>query len=164
MQKIQPHNLSPMPAVGVGGIVFNRRQQILLIRRDKPPARGLWSVPGGKQESGESLMEACVREIYEETGLLTAVKTIVAVVERRLEGFHYVIVDFFAELVTEEPALPVACTDVSEARWVDLDDLGHYLLVPGLEEIIKRTYRACLHSQSAGLQAVNGSGTDYILP
>ena len=80
----------PVPAIGVGGIVFNNQKQVLMIQRNQPPAMGFWSVPGGKLEPGESLAEACQREIKEETGLDIEVKNIVAVVERRIEGFHYV--------------------------------------------------------------------------
>ena len=92
------HSL-PVPALGVSGIVFNNQQQILLIQRNQPPAMGCWSIPGGKLEPGESLVEACQREIKEETGLDTEVKNIVAVVERRVEGFHYVIIDYLALLI-----------------------------------------------------------------
>ena len=49
----------PVPTLGVGGIVFNNKKQILLIQRNQPPAMGLWSIPGGKLEPGESLVEAC---------------------------------------------------------------------------------------------------------
>ena len=92
------HSL-PVPTLAVGGIVFNNQKQILLIQRNQPPAMGFWSIPGGKLEAGESLVEACQREIKEETGLDTRVKNIVAVVERRIEGFHYVIIDYLALLV-----------------------------------------------------------------
>jgi ADP-ribose pyrophosphatase YjhB (NUDIX family) len=108
------HSL-PVPTLGVSGIVFNNQKQILLIRRNQPPAMGLWSIPGGKLEQGESLVEACKREIKEETGLDTEVKNIVAVVERRVEGFHYVIIDYIALLADEENSQPIAQSDVSEA-------------------------------------------------
>jgi 8-oxo-dGTP diphosphatase len=77
----------PTPAIGVGGIVFNHRGEVLLIQRNQPPATGLWSIPGGKLEPGESLAEACHREVKEETGLKVQVTAVVAVVERQSEGF-----------------------------------------------------------------------------
>ncbi len=157
------HSL-PSPAPGVGGIVFNNQQQILLIQRNHPPAMGFWSIPGGKLEAGESLAEACQREIKEETGLDTNVKHIVAVVERRVEGFHYVIIDYLALLVDEENSQPSAQSDVSEARWVDLDNLSDYDLVAGLEAIIRRTYNAYSNNHVAGLYDVDATGSDYILP
>jgi len=156
--------LLPAPALGVGGIVFNNQQQILLIQRNQPPAMGFWSIPGGKLEAGESLAEACKREIKEETGLDTDVKHIVAVVERRIEGFHYVIIDYLALLVAEESSQPIAQSDVSEARWVSLEHLGDYDLVAGLAEIIWRTYNAHSGNHIAGLYDVDATGSDYILP
>jgi 8-oxo-dGTP diphosphatase len=157
-------NLFPVPTLGVSGIVFNNQKQILLIRRNQPPAMGLWSIPGGKLEAGESLIEACRREIKEETGLDAEVKNIVAVVERHIEGFHYVIIDYLAQLVAEEYSQPIAQSDVSEARWVSLEHLGDYDLVEGLAEIILRTYNVYNGDRIAGLYDVDATGSDYILP
>ena len=163
MHNNKPDSL-PVPALGVSGIVFNNLKQILLIQRNQPPAKGFWSVPGGKVEPGESLVEACRREIKEETGLDTEAKNIVAVVERRVEGFHYVIIDYLALLVDQDNCKPVAQSDVSEARWVSVDHLGEYVLVEGLADIIRRTYEVYNGDYIAGLFDVDGRGSDYILP
>ncbi len=157
------HSL-PVPTLGVSGIVFNKQKQILLIQRNQPPAMGFWSIPGGKLEAGESLVEACQREIKEETGLDTEIRNIVAVVERRVEGFHYVIIDYLALLVDEENMEPIAHSDVSEARWVSLEHLGDYELVEGLAEIILRTYNVYNGDHVAGLYDADATGSDYILP
>lgn len=157
-------NNSPVPTLAVGGIVFNNQKQILLIQRNQPPAIGFWSIPGGKLKSGESLVEACHREIDEETGLCIKVKNIVAVVERRVEGFHYVIIDYLALLMDEENRQPVAKSDVSDARWVSLEDLKDYDLVEGLAEIIRRTYKVYIGDHIAGLYDVDAAGSDYTLP
>jgi len=156
-------HLLPVPTLGVSGIVFNNQKQILLIQRNQPPAMGLWSIPGGKLEPGESLVEACKREIKEETGLDTDIKNIVAVVERRVEGFHYVIIDFIALLADEENSQPIPQSDVSEARWVSLEHLVNYELVEGLVEIILRSYAVFKGDYIAGLHDVDGTGSDYIL-
>ena len=154
----------PIPGIGVGGLLFNRQQQVLLIKRNQAPAKGLWSIPGGRLEPGESLVEACRREIYEETNLDVEVKHIVAVVDRQLEGFHYVIIDYWVQLVDEEKCFPVAQSDVAEAKWISLDDLGLYDLVDGLIEIILRTYYCQAKNELVGLHDVNLAGTDFILP
>lgn len=154
----------PIPSIGVGGLLYNKCQQVLLIKRNQAPAQGLWSIPGGRLEPGETLVEACRREFYEETNLAIDVSQIVAVVERRLEGFHYVIIDFYVQLVNEEKCVPIAQSDVAEAKWVGLDDLGDYELVAGLAEIIKRTYDCLVTSGLSGLQDVGLKGTDFILP
>ena len=56
------------PYVGVGVIVF-RDKDVLLVKRNKDPNKGFWSIPGGKQILGETLIEAAQRELVEETGV-----------------------------------------------------------------------------------------------
>jgi ADP-ribose pyrophosphatase YjhB (NUDIX family) len=153
----------PMPTIGVGGILFNAANQVLLIQRNQPPASGFWSVPGGKQESGESLAESCQREIFEETGLEAEAKSIIAVVERRLEGFHYVIVDFLAVLKHEPSCPPIAQTDVADAQWVNVEAIQHFALVEGLAEIIRRAYTLHINQRFGGLLNLIANGQDYIL-
>jgi 8-oxo-dGTP diphosphatase len=157
-------NSFPVPAIGVGGIVFNDKRQVLMIQRNQPPAMGLWSVPGGKLEAGESLSDACKREIKEETGLDVVVKNIVAIVERRIESFHYVVIDFLAHLPGDENTMPRAQSDVAEAKWISLDNIEEYDLVDGLAEIIMRTYHLYRSDHLAGLYDVDATGSDYILP
>jgi 8-oxo-dGTP diphosphatase len=158
--RTEQNPLFPEPMIGVGGLLFNRQNQVLLIKRDKPPSRGLWSVPGGKLEAGEGLIECCRREIQEETGLDVNVLALIAVVERRVEDFHYVIVDFLVELRDESHNIPCAASDVMEARWIDLEEIGNYPLVAGLSEIIRRT--TALRSRGGFVPA--DSVTDFILP
>jgi ADP-ribose pyrophosphatase YjhB (NUDIX family) len=153
---------APIPSIGVGGVLFNSHRQVLLIKRNQAPAMGLWSIPGGKLEPGESLVESCRREFQEETGLEVKIKSIVAVVDRRIEGFHYVIVDFLAELLDVNHFIPVAQSDVSEAKWIGLDEISQYPLVNGLAEIITRAYK--LNDTPSGLLDLNQTGTDFILP
>jgi 8-oxo-dGTP diphosphatase len=159
-----PETTLPIPSIGVGGVLFNSHREVLLIKRNQVPAQGLWSIPGGRLEPGESLVEACRREFYEETNLEIEVKHIIAVVERRLEGFHYVIIDFSVQLKDESKCIPIANSDVSEAKWVSLDELGQYDLVVGLGEIIKRAYGCLGKSGLGGLYDVDFIGTDFILP
>ncbi|MDD5274211.1 MAG: NUDIX hydrolase [Methylovulum sp.] len=152
----------PVPAIGVGGVVFNG-DQVLLIQRGQPPAQGWWSIPGGKQEPGESLVEACQREVAEETGLAVTVQQLVAVVERRQEGFHYVIMDFLAVLADLHALEPTAHGDVVQAHWVALQDLPQYPLVVGLAEIITRSYQVVKGDYTAGLYDAHHQHSDFIL-
>ena len=63
--------------VGVGGLVLSKdRQKILAIQEQKPIIEGLWKLPGGLVETGESIPEACIREVFEETGVKTSFQSI----------------------------------------------------------------------------------------
>jgi len=153
----------PVPVIGVSGLVFNDQGEVLLICRDNPPARGQWSLPGGRLEAGESLAEACRREVKEETNVDVSVQHVVAVVERNIENFHYVIIDFWAQLQPGKISQPQARSDASDARWIMPDNLLGYTLVDGLEEIIRN---ACLRRRNGGvggLHDVRGTRSDFII-
>jgi 8-oxo-dGTP diphosphatase len=127
-----------LPSIGVGGLIFDDNGRVLLVQRTNPPQAGLWHIPGGRLEPGESLADCCRREIQEETGLLARPGPIVAVADRQIEGFHYIILDFLAELLPGSPADPVHASDAGDAIWVDVEALHQLPLVEGLAEIIAR--------------------------
>jgi ADP-ribose pyrophosphatase YjhB (NUDIX family) len=118
------------PVVAVGLVARDRAGRLLLVERGNPPHRGRWSLPGGRVEGGETIAVAAARELAEETGLEATVGEIAGVVERIGEGFHYLIVDLWAEL--PDDAVPVAASDAADARLVGLDQLPAYPLSPGL--------------------------------
>jgi 8-oxo-dGTP diphosphatase len=92
------------------------------------------------------------------------VKNIVAVVDRRLEGFHYVIIDYWVSLVDEHRCVPIAQSDVAEAKWISIDDLGLYDVVVGLTEIILSSYQSYIQGDLVGLYDIDLKGTDFIVP
>jgi 8-oxo-dGTP diphosphatase len=116
--------------VAVGLVARDRAGRLLLVERGHPPHKGRWSLPGGRVEGGETIAEAAARELREETGLEARVGEIAGVVERIGEGFHYLIVDLWAELADD--AVPVAAADAADARLVELDQVPDYRLSPGL--------------------------------
>jgi 8-oxo-dGTP diphosphatase len=118
------------PVVAVGLVARDPAGRLLLVERGHPPHQGRWSLPGGRVEAGETLAVAAARELAEETGLEAAVGGIAGVVERIGEGFHYLIVDLWAELASD--AGPVAGGDAADARLVDPEELPGYPLSPGL--------------------------------
>jgi 8-oxo-dGTP diphosphatase len=120
----------PRPAVAVGLVARDRAGRLLLVKRANPPAKGRWSLPGGRVEAGETIVEAAVRELREETGLEATVGEVAGVVERIGEGHHFVIVDLWAELAGG--AVPAAGGDAADARLVELARLPDYSLSPGL--------------------------------
>jgi 8-oxo-dGTP diphosphatase len=125
---------STPPQVAVGAIVVVD-DRLLLIRRGRGVAVGQWSLPGGVVEAGELLAEAVVRELAEETGLEGVCGPLVGVVERFLEGHHYVILDHRVTLL-EPDAEPQAGDDAAEVAWVPLADVAEWSLVDGLAEFL----------------------------
>jgi 8-oxo-dGTP diphosphatase len=107
---------------------------LLLIRRGHGPAAGEWSVPGGRVEGGETLAEAVIRELAEETGVEAVCEALLGWVERIGNGYHYVIFDFVVTVLSTGP--PVAADDAAEARWVPLDEVAELRLVEGLAEFL----------------------------
>jgi 8-oxo-dGTP diphosphatase len=134
-----PREYPASPLIGVGAVIW-REDRVLLIRRGKPPRENEWSLPGGRQELGETVAEAARREAREETGLEITVRDVVAVVdliERDADGrvqFHYTLIDVLAEWQSGEA---VAADDAAEAAWVTLDELPRYNLWSETERVIR---------------------------
>jgi 8-oxo-dGTP diphosphatase len=106
--------------------------RLLLVRRSPDLARaGSWAVPGGRVEPGESVREAVVRELREETGLRAECGEFVGWVERVGQGFHYLILDFTVSLL-DPPDSAVAGDDADAVAWVSLRDVLSWPLVDGL--------------------------------
>lgn len=124
----------PRPQVCVGAIAVTDDDRILLVRRGRSPAAGRWSVPGGRVEAGETLAEAVVRELNEETGLEGVCDELVGWVERIGEGSHYVILDFRVTVLDQDE--PRAGDDAAEAKWVPLEEAVDLPLVDGLAEFL----------------------------
>ncbi|MEN9680633.1 MAG: hypothetical protein RLZZ627_526 [Pseudomonadota bacterium] len=142
---------NPVPAIGVGGLVFNHYGHVLLVARKNPPRAGEWHIPGGRLEPGETLTECCAREILEETGIRATPQNIVAVADRRIDGFHYVIIDFLATLAeNEDDTPPKHGSDALDAGWFDPENLDALPLVEGLEEVIAAGKRQ-LSGENRGL-------------
>jgi 8-oxo-dGTP diphosphatase len=108
-------------ATAVGAVVVNRDGRVLLVRRGRPPSAGAWTLPGGRVEPGESLEQAVLREVLEETAVRTRVVCALGVVPLAREGFAYSIHEHL--LVPLEDVAPIAGDDALEARWVDRRDV-----------------------------------------
>jgi mutator protein MutT len=121
------------PEVCVGAIAVDA-DRLLLIRRGRGAAAGEWSIPGGRVEPGETLAEAVVRELAEETNLEGVCNDLVGWVERISEDTHYVILDFRVDVLDARD--PVAGDDAAEAAWVSLHEVADLRLVEGLAEFL----------------------------
>lgn len=128
------------PVVGVSGVVL-AGGRVLLVQRGRPPGVGLWSLPGGGVELGESLAEACAREIREETGVEATVGPLVGVFERRLRDdqgrfeYHYVLLDYLCQ--ADPAAQPRAGDDAAQAAWVPLEAIEAYHLTADTAQVIR---------------------------
>ncbi len=117
------------PWVGVGIVVW-KGNEILLVRRGRAPRKGEWSIPGGGQALGETVFDAAIREVQEETGLTVRPTAIVTVVDSLLRDdaggiqFHYTLVEVSAEWVAGEAA---AADDVDEVIWVQPSQAGDFV-------------------------------------
>ena len=121
--------MAERPLVCVGAIAVDG-DRLLLVRRGRRPAAGRWSLPGGRVEAGETLAEAVVRELTEETGLEGVCDELVGWVERIGTDHHYVILDFRVTIVSS--IRPTAGDDADQAAWFPLNDVPDLLLVEGL--------------------------------
>jgi ADP-ribose pyrophosphatase YjhB (NUDIX family) len=121
-----------------------RGDQVLLIRRGQPPRAGEWSIPGGGQELGETVAQAAIREVFEETGIeitVTDVVTVVDMIEHDPDGrvrYQYVLVDVNAEWVSSEP---VAATDAVDVCWSRVEQLDDFSLWSETRRVIELAAR-----------------------
>jgi mutator protein MutT len=120
----------------VGAIIRDDRGRLLVVRRGREPGRGLWSVPGGRVEPGESAERAVVREVVEETGLEVEVLRHVGSVRRPApHGGTFDIHDYLVRVVGA--SVPVAGDDADEVAWVTRSELAARAVVPGLWEALE---------------------------
>ena len=114
----------------VGGLAYDDDGRLLLVQRRNDPGAGLWSVPGGRVEPGETDAQALVREMAEETGLTVEPGPLVGRVERG----RYAIADYRC---TPVGGVVAAGDDAADARWCSAADLAALPLVPLLWETLR---------------------------
>jgi 8-oxo-dGTP diphosphatase len=127
------------PLVGVGAVIINEGR-VLLVKRGHAPLAGEWSIPGGVLEVGETLREAAIREVQEETCLTVETADLLGVYDRVLRDeahrtlYHYVLVDFLCRRVAGEPK---AAGDADEVHWFTLAEVGGFTLAEDTAEVIR---------------------------
>ena len=133
-----PRAYPQRPFLAVSAAI-GRDGKILLVRRARPPANGLFSLPGGVVEIGETLHQALIREVREETGMAVEPlglagfrEAIVRDPQNRVER-HFVILPFAARWISGEPCLN---EELSEALWVEPAEVAGLPTTPGLAAIV----------------------------
>ncbi len=130
------------PRVAVGAVVFHENK-VLLVLRGKPPAEGVWAIPGGSVNLGETLQAAAEREIYEETGIRIKAGDPVLTfdaIEKDDTGavrFHYVITDLAARYVS---GTPHSGDDALDARWFSPEELAAVNVNPKTQELLAERF------------------------
>jgi ADP-ribose pyrophosphatase YjhB (NUDIX family) len=134
----EPRSYPDRPYLAVSAAIF-RDGRVLVVRRARQPAAGLFTLPGGCVEAGETLNEALAREVMEETGLVIATiglaghrEVVVRDAQDRVQR-HFVILAFAARWVSGEPNLN---EELAEARWLAPADLSGLATTEGLAEIV----------------------------
>jgi ADP-ribose pyrophosphatase YjhB (NUDIX family) len=127
------------PIVGVGAVVVKDGRAVI-IKRGNEPYKGQWSIPGGRVEFGESLVDAVRREMREETGLEVHVGPLLGVFERIVpdEGrirYHYVILDYLCTCIG---GVLCAGDDAEDAVWVTGEQLADYDIRPSAVGVIRQ--------------------------
>jgi 8-oxo-dGTP diphosphatase len=118
----------------VGAIAVDEQGRLLLIKRGHEPGAGLWSLPGGRIEPGETDTEALARELREETGLIAEPGRLVGAVRR--PGGDGRVLDIRDYAVTVTGGSLAAGDDAADARWVSVEELHHLPLTEGLVDAL----------------------------
>jgi ADP-ribose pyrophosphatase YjhB (NUDIX family) len=130
----------PHPQLAVSAAIF-RDDKILLVRRARSPAKGFYSLPGGRVEFGETLHAALHREVDEETALKIEIIGLAGwreVVPGASGGGHYLIMSFAARWASGEPVLN---DELDDFKWLKPDGLGDLKVTGGLAEVIQQAQR-----------------------
>jgi 8-oxo-dGTP diphosphatase len=128
------------PFVGVGAIVV-RDGRLLMVRRAKEPYKGMWSIPGGGVELGETLFEAAARETMEECSIEIKVERVIDTVdeifrdERGRVKYHFIDIDVLGKYISGEAK---AQSDAGDCRWVPVKEVEKLGVPPNLREMLKQ--------------------------
>jgi 8-oxo-dGTP diphosphatase len=128
------------PQLAVSAVIF-RDGKVLLVRRARSPAKGFYSLPGGRVEFGETLHAALTREVDEETGLKIDIVGLAGwreVLPSASGGGHYLIMSFAARWAGREPMLN---DEHDDFKWLAPGTFGELKLTGGLLEVIEAARR-----------------------
>jgi len=135
-----PRTYPTAPLLGVSASVF-RDGKVLLARRGRPPLAGLWSLPGGLVEPGETMADAAAREVFEETGVSAEIGGIADVIEIILNDEdgaverHYVLLSFAARWISGDGETSAEASDIA---WLRPDELGSLEMTEGTEAVVAK--------------------------
>jgi ADP-ribose pyrophosphatase YjhB (NUDIX family) len=141
------------PFVGIGCVVW-KGDDVLLVRRGKPPGLGEWGLPGGAQETGETVFAAATREVREETGVVIeplGLITVLDMIRHDAESqvqFHYTIIEITARYVGGEV---MAGDDVTDARFVPAEQVRELAEWGEVERVVQLSQKIWWAHQGSNL-------------
>lgn len=124
------------PQLAVSVAIF-KGEEILLVKRSRPPAKGLYALPGGRVRFGEALQDAARREVLEETGLRVEslrFHRLVEIIGDGTDGIHHYVLAVFSGSVSDGEAR--AGDDAAEAGFFPPDRLDGLALTQGTVEVV----------------------------
>ncbi|MHA1469965.1 MAG: NUDIX hydrolase [Candidatus Asgardarchaeia archaeon] len=133
-----------MPIPAVSAIIVNEKDEVVLVKRKYPPGEGRWALPGGHVEYGETLREAIIREIKEETNYNIEIKSFLfpcTVIKKKYPEdtdppkYHYIINVFECKVVG---GTLKAGTDAIDAKWIPINKTFNLKLTLSTKESLKR--------------------------
>ncbi len=129
------------PVSGIGVVVYNNAGKILLVKRANEPHKGMWSIPGGAIELGESINQAAEREVLEECSVKIKIERVLDAAENMVKDdkgrvkYHYVIIDLLANYVSGKLK---AGMDASECGWFTPEEITAMDISPILRAMLER--------------------------
>ena len=125
------------PLVAVDAVIRWKKSSIMLIRRKKPPFKGELALPGGFVDVGESVEDACIREVYEETNIMVSIKKLIGVFSapNRDPRGHNISIAFLCEPLTDSEK-PLAKDDALSLEIVNFTDISSLKLAFDHKDII----------------------------
>ena len=139
-ENIDNREYPAQPFSGVGVVVY-KNGKILMVKRAREPNKGMWSIPGGAIEVGETIYEAAVREVLEECNIKVKIKQVLDAAENIVKDnsgrirFHYVIIDLVANY---SGGRPKAGTDAAECGWYTPQEIRGMDITPTLRIMFER--------------------------
>ena len=135
--ELSSHDRQPVPGVGV--VIVDQQNRLLIVQRGQGAGAGLWAVPGGRIQWGETGRDAARREVREETGLDVEVGDVAWVGEAMGPGnpaaWHFTLVDYWGKV---KGGNLKAGDDAADVRWVPLQEIRQYPLVPSMFSLLEK--------------------------
>jgi ADP-ribose pyrophosphatase YjhB (NUDIX family) len=116
-------------------VAIVRQHDLLLIQRNRPPSEGLWTLPGGRLEVGETAEQCAIRELKEELGLdVFALRPLIVLRHGQYKLQTFATQAYDGEIVADT-------SEIRDWRWLRPAQLGRLTTTPGLKDVVEAAFR-----------------------